>query len=175
MREADRESADCFDGIEEGLRDPEFRRKHPITASLFALANAKLAEALQQPNLNEATLKASMTEVAEIMSWLAPEPGSFSQDEIAARFEQNRVAGFGTELAFKWAELERKKRRGRPRATRHLAVKALDLKLSEDRLSWPTVARRICERPECAHDHECVERVRQQVIALKRFLKRYDL
>jgi hypothetical protein len=107
-----------------------------------------------------------------IATWLfepeSPDRESARSNEIATQLVHHELATFAEarEAMEFWQH-----KAGRPVTRRHIAVAALDLKLSDSSWSWPKLARRLCERKDCPHGYECEQRIRQEVISLKKFLK----
>ena len=64
---------------------------------------------------------------------------------------------------------------GRPSTKRHLAVTGLDMWLTNPRLSWSQVTRRVCNCGKSDHGMQCQEQLRQQVNDLRSFLNRLGI
>ncbi|MCZ6750903.1 MAG: hypothetical protein O7E51_03635 [Acidobacteria bacterium] len=67
-----------------------------------------------------------------------------------------------------------RKPRGRPPIRRPLAVTALEIKLANPRLSWTDLARMLCPSGQ-ANDFHWRESLRQEVMALKKVLRKYKI
>ena len=123
------------------------------------------------------------SEFMELFTWIHGPYEPLLENEI-----RNLVNSWGAsfveqglsfdEITPKLQELERRLRwkpKGRPVKRRPDAVTALELKLANPKLSWTNLARKACWCGEAQHDSHCTQRVRQEVMALKRVLRKYQI
>lgn len=160
--------------------------EQPIKAQLL-LAHAERARRfievglLRQPPDGE-EMKRLSQEMLELGSWQYGRRRPMPEDEIqrllAALVRAESKAGTPVgKIASDARQVEniaRNKLRGRPVARRPLAVRALEMKTANPKLSWTGLAMKLCP---CGrkHDFSCREAIRQEVMALKKVLRRYGI
>jgi hypothetical protein len=121
-------------------------------------------------------------ELAEIANWLGQPAKLERENAEAAAAEALRWAlssGATAPQALMVAESAKRARKRRPgrsvsHVSRQLAVRYLDEKTKRPKLNLPTFTRQCCQCGENEHGLKCQERIRQQVIALCKFLKEHD-
>jgi hypothetical protein len=98
--------------------------------------------------------------------------GAIKNDTVQAAYEEAaQVASW-----FVQPKGSREGKKGRPFSARVLAVKAIELRMTESPIpSYTKIAMKHCECDEATHGQKCGENIRHQVIALKKFLKARDI
>lgn len=115
-------------------------------------------------------VKAVQVKKQEAEIWLSPPEEPYSL-EIALKM----VAGSKSELWNK-AVMEgvgKHRRRGQPKSKRHLAVKALDIKVAYPEATLREVTEVICPCGQREHTNQCRQQLRQQILRLVKFLKQH--
>ncbi len=152
---------------------PEFleqARVHPLEAQLIRAMVARTDAALQCTR-DQSRFLPILNEIVELMGWLSDDEPPPSETELALSFQQNQNAGWTVEHSIQYLDLQRKRRRGRPRSKRRLALFALEERQLEG-LSWMKLANKFCPCSLRPHDERCRERLRHQVKQLQEMLAR---
>jgi len=153
--------------------DPTFlawRDRHPLQAR-FWLAFCRHYdlgfEAFHQGDAEQARVhKAAMK---ELVSWLDDEvPRATETPEEA--FTRLLEEGFSNKRAFKLAKTSPTRGKGRPVSVRWPALQAHEQKLQDDR-SWRELTAEFCRCGQTKHARECQEKLRLQVVVLKKTIQ----
>ena len=167
-------------------------REHPIRAKLesaFYVRAVRDIPVLLQTELQGQTNAKAVEEMGsltfdlnELSTWLSGRRPSLPEDEIQslvrawtadaarANLPSNKILRGLQELE----KIARGKLRGRPPERRPLAVTALEMKRANPRLSWTTLARKLCP-PGRENNFQWRESLRQEVMALKKVLRKYNI
>ena len=162
-------------GVRWAYRRSKSREKGPTSLKM----NSKMNSEIMQIE----------SEMDEIRTWIVGPLRPLSENEI--RQHQSDLAGIladirelsGNRIPFdeitrdlQEAEKSlRRKPRGRPVSQRPDAVTALETQLANPGLSWMNLAKKICPCGAARHGEDCKQRIRQEVMALKRVLSKYQI
>jgi hypothetical protein len=147
----------------------------------FANTIKELSERLDYPSTAErmVQLELMVTELNEYFRWLSPPLSAMSPDEREETLQAAEAAwlakGHTPLEALEYLQNAQRKLRGRPPTKRHLAVVALDMWLTNPKLSWAQVTRKICQCGSSTHGDSCQEQLRQQVNDLRATLKKFGI
>lgn len=109
----------------------------------------------------------------EILEWIFPEGKTSSEDALKIT-NALKEAGAPKDIWMNVIKRADKRRKGRPITKRQIAVKALELKLSDpDKWSYQKLAQRLCNCEKSNHDNSCSQSLRQTMLQLKKVLKKY--
>jgi hypothetical protein len=157
-----------------GTLAPELAELAPRAYSVSGDANAATSflEKLK-------TLDRGYEELREISGWIGPSLSTMSDNErneaLAAMQSVLLAEGFTPLKVVDALKAAQQPAAGRPSTKRHLALTALDMWLTNPKLSWAQVTRRVCNCGKSDHGMECQEQLRQQVNDLRSFLKRLGI
>jgi hypothetical protein len=152
-------------------------RELPELAQLAYSASNPNAAANLQGKLK--VIQQGIEELQEIAGWIGPPLSKMSdneRDEALDTMQSNLLAERVTPRKVVEAlQAAQQPATGRPSTKRHLAVTGLDMWLTNPKLSWTQVTRRVCNCGKSDHGMECQEQLRQQVNDLRSFLKRLGI
>ncbi|HEY6351146.1 MAG TPA: hypothetical protein VI636_17215 [Candidatus Angelobacter sp.] len=169
------------------------QKEEPITAALcqlLALQVGALKDAFSgaPPVTQHHTdaLGKVVKSIREIVSWLGPAPAQEHPKSATERekeksewMKQCLDWGGSTLQAVQVGEAFDRSLKGRPgrhpAVSRRLAVQYIEQKLKTPALNLPTFTKQNCPCRKEKHDLPCEERIRQQIIALKRIFARHGL
>lgn len=155
----------------------------PIHSALIKFYTQRLTEFLEVvvPASSPLTdLQAALPELARLSSLLKEISSYLGENPLFMAAPPGMVGEFLLKQGFSFsdarnaAELAEKNSPGRPPSVRIMAVKALELRISQ-KMSWGKLAMKLCECGERVHGHKCSERIRQAVMALQEILKKYEI
>ena len=109
----------------------------------------------------------------EILAWLFPQqPSSFESALTFVMALQSR--NISQDIWKSLLERAGKRSRGRPISKRQIAIKALEMKMSDPK-KWSNMklAQKFCDCGKSKHDAGCNERLRHNIINLKKVIKKY--
>jgi len=168
----------------------EIRSKQPISAALVEAICGRvklIADKFQMGNYSldkaNSDLEIMNKEIRHLSTWIVGAPVEKSQRDIC-RFVDGWVAfaqsislsGYEVAQIGKRAEeIVRKKPRGRPPVKRPIAVRALELKMADRKLTWDDVATKVCDCGKKSHDEYCKQAIRVAVEELKKTLRAYKI
>jgi len=89
--------------------------------------------------------------------------------------KMNREGRYEAQQVMMFAEILMRGMRGAPVKRRSAAVRALDLKLQKPKAGWREIAAKCCNCGQGTHTHTCEQVIRQEVIALKKVLRRLEI
>ena len=122
-----------------------------------------------------------LAEVIELGGWIVDPKNAPNVSEKKASFESwvslyvsNGVAGIA-DFTDKLTRACLRKPRGRPAERKLSAVGALEAKLANPRLSWEDLAESFYPSPKDANIDSPAQALRQEVIALRKILKKYAI
>lgn len=153
---------------------------HPVRTELVVIAT-RLFERATEAAMNvvangpeaEQTFRDLAKQFLEVTTWIYGNLPPPSEEALVGELQQHLAEGWSSSTALKWADVGRRRQRGRPVTLRPVAVQAAELRLADPSLSWPKVARQVCANTDCPHGRQCYERIRREVIALQALLKRH--
>lgn len=126
-----------------------------------------------------AKLEEAVSKLRAFSKWLGQDFRTLPKDQrrvaLAGALAGYRDAGFSDEQALENLEAAQVRSKGRSATKRHVAIPALDMWLTNRRLSWPRVFRRVCPCGKDTHDAACLEQIRQQVNDLRSFMRKNGL
>lgn len=111
-------------------------------------------------------------EVDELMSWLEEPMDSDEEFALVLKLFDDSPLSLTQNLAFLQRTLKRP--HGSPIRKRTLAVQALEMRHLKN-LSWMQLAIKLCDCDKSNHDHDCSQRIRQQVRVLQEVLDKYQI
>jgi hypothetical protein len=165
----------------------ELRQQHPIQADIMSGVFHRVLEATSALGLNLAPqefrekVERLLTEANELGAWLVDPEKQPSASEIEADIDSwvNSYVSSGFKAVGQYAELLRKawarRPRGRPSTRRVAAVRALEAKLADPTLNWDDLADNFYPSAKEENIDSPAQALRQQVIALRRVLKKYGI
>lgn len=156
-------------------------REHPVQARVAQAMMRSVSRILESPREVVPRLFEEAPKLEELASWLPPADletkNRNTQESIRYWLQSNLLSP--SEMGNLVTSV-RKPKRGRPITQRAVAVAYYEAKLASPKLSWQRLAPRFCycteeERAETDHAFKCWQRLRQEVMALKRTLRRHGL
>jgi len=160
-------------------QDPAYLKlckAHPVQAALWRAAFMRMCRIVdwyESPPEDFNTLQPLISELKELLGWIGK--ATLSDEEILLSGVQWLEAGLSPSQVVALQKAIKKRPRGRPVEQRALAVKALEMRRADPKLSWARLTKEICPCGQPAHDLYCRERIRQQVLALNKALKKYQI
>ena len=153
---------------------------HPVRQELILIAARLIEQAAEVFNKAVAVSAPGAEENAthllkqfvEVSTWLYGELTP-SPEQLVADLQRNVNEGWSPADALIWMKAGRKRLRGRPATLRPAAVIAAELRLANRSLSWPAVAKQVCNGKDCTHGRACYEKLRREVVILQALLKRH--
>jgi hypothetical protein len=165
----------------------ELHQQHPIQARMLSAIFKRFLEVIRLSTLKlapeEFTAKAVplLTGAKELSAWLVDPKNEPSLCEIQADIDSwasgyvstgiKGVADFAETLRRAWLG----KPRGRPVERRQAAIEALEAKLANPNIKWEDLAERLYPSAKDENINSPAQALRQEVIALRKVLKKYGI
>jgi hypothetical protein len=164
----------------------ELRREHPIQAGMLSAAFQRMIECItlfnsDEMSLEERTSKAEplLRDFEELSSWLLDPALKLASDEIQRGIDlwtASYVSAGGKDVTWfvqNARDVSMRKLRGHPVEVRLAAISGLEMKRADPGLTWKEVAEKVWPADRnVASAEQCL---RQQVIALRKVLKKFGL
>jgi len=110
-----------------------------------------------------------------LMEWYLPDAPPLTSKQAAEFAAALLKVGVSPSEALDLAQRIQLRPRKRPATKRPLAIAAFELWLTNPRLSWSQVTRKICNCGAETHGHECQERLRQAVNDVRKFMRTFGI